>query len=728
MAAAEGQDQPPVPTLPQKSTSGDSERPCREKMDYLRRFQLLGYREVTRLGEVMETVVPIHGTGNFPTLQICPSLFVELVRQRLVSIGVRVHNIRLNGSAATHVLSDDVEANYKDLDLIFTIDFPPSDCAISDAEEGRVSPTPRQQAALTPCSEDHSRKRKPRPTSLPTSPRQRNTQTPPTDDSSVVDDSGYTSSGSSVSSAPDSPTSASSFMQSIRERSLRPRTRSLESSTSSTSSRRSVIPLSRHHQHVLEQQYKDRCWQRIKDEVMDILLEFMPEGVSRTRMNSVVLSGAYVQKMVKVTNDSDRWSLISLNNNTGRNLELKFVQNMRRQFEFSVDSFQVVLDTYLAFRKAAQECGDSAGLEMSERFHATVIAESVYGNFSAAIRHLKHRRICTHKPEEIRGGGLLRYCNLRVRDYTPGDCDDQGNDVTREDDKSSSADPKDVERLEQHMCSRFFIDFSDIDCQQRKLISYLDSHFDGEPDLKLEYLVRLRDVVGSRTVCLMQHERALIYDLISVLMRQTMAQTVARMDASFQLPTLQEPCYHGNRQHHAQQPPQMQGYYYDRAPQFMTPVVYPGPPPLQHPVAMSDRSSPMSTYSSRAPSTHGDPCSPSPSPVPQSRPMTPNGANSNFRGQYLEPQPYGDQYQSGPMHPQYQPQYRRCYCCGCCCCCGGHVCEPPYQPQLYYPPTASSYDQQYAQNQTPTMPPIFYSPNTMTCFYQPAAYTNPQQA
>jgi len=37
----------------------------------------------------------------------------------------------------------------------------------------------------------------------------------------------------------------------------------------------------------------------------------------------------------------DRWSLISLSNIVGRSVEIKFVVSMRRQYEFSIDSFQV---------------------------------------------------------------------------------------------------------------------------------------------------------------------------------------------------------------------------------------------------------------------------------------------------------------------------------------------------------------------------------------------------
>jgi hypothetical protein len=50
---------------------------------------------------------------------------------------------------------------------------------------------------------------------------------------------------------------------------------------------------------------------------------------------------------VQVSDSGDRWSLFSLHNDFGRCIELKFVDRMRRQFEFSVDSFQISLDLLL---------------------------------------------------------------------------------------------------------------------------------------------------------------------------------------------------------------------------------------------------------------------------------------------------------------------------------------------------------------------------------------------
>ncbi|XP_057706639.1 mucin-2 [Corythoichthys intestinalis] len=127
-----------------------------------------------------------------------------------------------------------------------------------------------------------------------------------------------------------------------------------------------------------------------------------------------------------------------------------------------------------------------------------VLAESMYGDFDAAMDHLRYRLIATRNPEEIRGGGLLKYSNLLVRDYRP-------------------ASETQIKSLERYMCSRFFIDFPDVQEQQRKILSYLKNHFIGEERSKYQYLMTLRRVVDDSTVCLMGHERRQTLNMITVL-------------------------------------------------------------------------------------------------------------------------------------------------------------------------------------------------------------------
>lgn len=336
---------------------------------------VLTWEQVSRLHEVLTEVVPVHGRGNFPTLEVQLSDIVVRVRSRLEQSGIWVKDIRLNGSTASHVLVQDIGWSYKDLDVIFRVDLP--------------------------------------------------TETE---------------------------------------------------------------------------------FRLIKDVVLGILLDFLPEGVNKEKITPMTLKEVYVQKLVKVNTEQDRWSLISLSNNNGRNVELKFVDTIRRQFEFSVDSFQIVLDSMLSHYRQAQS-------PMSQASHPAVSGESIYGDFSAALHHLRNKLIATKRPEEIRGGGLLKYCNLLVRDFQP-------------------ADQEEFKALERYMCSRFFIDFPDIGEQQRKVEAYLQSHFIGEDKSKYEYLQILRKVVNESTVCLMGHERRQTLQLLSLMAVRVLAELSAIPDAS----------------------------------------------------------------------------------------------------------------------------------------------------------------------------------------------------
>lgn len=259
-----------------------------------------------------------------------------------------------------------------------------------------------------------------------------------------------------------------------------------------------------------------RHYDRVKTAVLNSLLDLLPNGVSRKRISTCSLKEAYVSKMVKVNNDGDRWSLISLGNSRGhKNVELKFVDTMRRQFEFSVDSFQIVLDSLLLFY-------DCSELPISENFYPTVVGESVYGDFQEALYHLQKKLISTRHPEEIRGGGLLKYCNLLVKNYRP-------------------ARPDYIKTLQRYMCSRFFIDFPDIGQQRAKLENYLWNHFVGpeEEALKHSYLMLLHDVVEESTVCLMGHERRQTLQLIENLAWQVVLyQDQQRMMTQQPPPTL----------------------------------------------------------------------------------------------------------------------------------------------------------------------------------------------
>ncbi|KAH7728579.1 prion-like protein [Aphelenchoides avenae] len=222
---------------------------------------------------------------------------------------------------------------------------------------------------------------------------------------------------------------------------------------------------------------------KVRRAVFDALLEMMPENTNKKMISADTLKDIYIRKMVKVS-DGDRWSLFSLHNDYGRCIELKFVDKMRRQFEFSVDSFQIQLDNLLNKPKNGKQL--------------TVTVESMFGDINQAIRHLNKRLIDTRNPEEIRGGGLLKYCHLLTRGY-------RATNNCRE--------------MEKYMCSRFFIDFPDVNTQEMKLLGYLDNHF-NEDQTKYEYLQMLYRVIRESTICLMGHERRQTLSMVDRLRHQ----------------------------------------------------------------------------------------------------------------------------------------------------------------------------------------------------------------
>ena len=55
----------------------------------------------------------------------------------------------------------------------------------------------------------------------------------------------------------------------------------------------------------------------VQDTVMSVLLTQLPKDVRRDRLTTDVLLSAYVNKLIKINNDHDKWSLVSLSNNKG---------------------------------------------------------------------------------------------------------------------------------------------------------------------------------------------------------------------------------------------------------------------------------------------------------------------------------------------------------------------------------------------------------------------------
>lgn len=189
----------------------------------------------------------------------------------------------------------------------------------------------------------------------------------------------------------------------------------------------------------------------------------------------------YIKKQVCIQSlkSADYWSLFSLgcftntvcNNNI---VELKFASSTERQYECSIDSFQIVLDPALHFINQHSNI-------ITKCLYPIIVMESTWGCIKDALQHLYNKQIVLDKPEQIRGGGLLKYCKLLVNGFQPHP------DL----DKNS---------LKRYMCSRFFIDFPFLSSQHEKIISYMGNHFQPKIELYINFLHHLADIVSNSSV------------------------------------------------------------------------------------------------------------------------------------------------------------------------------------------------------------------------------------
>jgi hypothetical protein len=108
----------------------------------------------------------------------------------------------------------------------------------------------------------------------------------------------------------------------------------------------------------------ESAWTQIKTTVCECLARHISSinsssssFSSQLSFSPIIIQAAYVEKVVRVVNPSnnDSWALMSLCNVNGQNIELKFVDRMKRQFQFSVDSFQILLDPLLDHYEQQQQ-------------------------------------------------------------------------------------------------------------------------------------------------------------------------------------------------------------------------------------------------------------------------------------------------------------------------------------------------------------------------------------
>ncbi|CAH8644894.1 unnamed protein product [Heterobilharzia americana] len=513
------------------------------------RFQILSYEQVTRLHYVLSKTIPIHSRNpGFPTIMVKLNDLFRAVRGNLKAAGIPVRNMRLNGGAASYVIGRENYPVYNDVDVLISVDLSSNSSTIQKVKSSVLNalmsflPDEKKLEASKQQTVYHQPQRSFKFKQLTGSCS--NLQS--SDDVPKV--SGGGSQGVSQNSSPNSsPVRIKSHMSSteLRHIDVMKTTDSISTSSAKEFSGIDksvelldvgVIPQNQHdvHSSVVSRPNKidfpNPIRQNLPNPASFTQLSFLHPGqqyiystsspfisLNVSTMNCIQSSAStpngsspsdrfslresYVYKQFrKFSQDDDCWSLLSLGipSSDSKVIEFKFVDRMKRQFEFTVDSFQIVLDPLLSF----YECNPAECITL--HFYPTVVAESVSGSFSEALYHLENKLIATIEPEMIRGGGLLKYCRLLVSGYTP-------------------AEGVDVHTLEKYMSSRFFIDFQDIASQKTKLVAFLANHFsEHEVSVKINYLRILYQVVSGSTICLMSHEHFQTLNLISEMLRYFM--------------------------------------------------------------------------------------------------------------------------------------------------------------------------------------------------------------
>ncbi|TPP61260.1 Protein FAM46A [Fasciola gigantica] len=505
------------------------------------RFEILSYDQLLRLTEILTRRLPVHSRcASFPVIWVRLCDLFEAVRENLAQFGVPFRDIRLNGGAASYVIGMESSPTYNDIDILISVDLSSDPSAIQkvktsvldalmrflpeDDQPSFPSPWPSHSDLLPAMSSGCSKC-----SSLSQSTETRDRFSPATETYTVP-----------VTTAKESLILRNGFvpeesMDIIPELRMEGLTNLSDPNTSGTSARGSPQPLPVAGTNLdpttsnsLTLSSSQNSSTRLSPSTTGSLYvsnlqsppqSLRPHSISPT--SSVGLRESYIYKQFRKygTNDADCWSLLSLGfpSSQSKVVEFKFVDRMRRQFEFTVDSFQILLDPILSFFQSHPDT------EMTPNYYPTVVAESVAGSFSLALHHLKNKLILTKEPEMIRGGGLLKYCRLLVNGY-------------------QAPNGIDVCSLERYMSSRFFIDFQDLESQKSKIEAFLANHFlNHEFDEKIEFLKTVYRVVSGSTICLMSYERCQTLNLICGILQQlTQHQIEANRRSALSLDWLTE--------------------------------------------------------------------------------------------------------------------------------------------------------------------------------------------
>jgi hypothetical protein len=288
----------------------------------------------------------------------------------------------------------------------------------------------------------------------------------------------------------------------------------------------------------------------VRDVLLGHLADTFPSVLGAA--DAHMLGVAYLAKMFITppsnSGTDDAWALFTLAPGApgAPALDLKFVQRISRPYQFSLNSFQIVLPlsgeqsvaNYLsaigatavahadveAEQKKADVAIDNADVagtasaaddanalitaaSASSATTAAAIAEEprpptmeavcMYGDFEAALQHVNDRVVavsCEGDVSLIHGGGLLKYASLLCRGYTVSPHLDRA-------------------RMEAMMISRFQIDYpaaryqpggppppGTMDAMSQRICHFMATHMPGQYAEQANFLLVLHDIAASCTL------------------------------------------------------------------------------------------------------------------------------------------------------------------------------------------------------------------------------------
>ena len=223
--------------------------------------------------------------------------------------------------------------------------------------------------------------------------------------------------------------------------------------------------------------------EQIRDVLAKQLASHMPHAASYS--GDHVLFSLIHKQFISPATDADAWAVYALGGSRpGTSVDLKFVQRLARPFQFSVDSFAIVLDDDVVGQHFSRQllsastadkarttstsstsseealtddagdsdAGDSedSGIDSSDapppaagEPHPTVRFETAFEPASVALQHLADKQIAVASESDlcqVRGGGMLKYARFLSRGWTVAATNEKG-------------------LLQRYMVTRFMCDF-----------------------------------------------------------------------------------------------------------------------------------------------------------------------------------------------------------------------------------------------------------------------------